>query len=57
MMGHREPLKYGHEWDALTRWRRHLRKRAGKFKRTKIAFNRRVRRTYRIDADVIDRFP
>lgn len=44
MMGHKEPMKGGLEYDAFTGWRRVLIWRAGQRKRTKQAFSRRVRR-------------
>lgn len=47
MMGHREPLRGGDEVDTFSRWRRLLKKRAGKFKRVKVRFNRRVRRLFK----------
>lgn len=47
MMGHREPLRGGDEVDTFSRWRRLLKKRAGKFKRVKARFNRRVRRLFK----------
>lgn len=45
MMGHREPLKSGDEYDALTRWRRYLRFRPGQRKAMKRAVNRRNRKS------------
>lgn len=44
MMGHREELKSGDEYDALTRWRRYVGYRAGTVKAIKRGFNKRVRR-------------
>jgi hypothetical protein len=45
MMGHRERLYGGCEFDAFTRgWRKYLVKKAGKFKKIKVRFNRRIRR-------------
>ncbi len=49
MMGTREPLICGDEYDYLTRARRFCRKRAGKFVRVKRAFWRRVRKAYRLE--------
>lgn len=48
MMGTREPLKGGDEYDYLTRARRYYNKRAGKFKPIKQGFWRRVRKIYRL---------
>jgi hypothetical protein len=48
MMGTKEALKGGDEWDCLTRARRFERKKAGKFKTVKAGFWRRVRKTYRL---------
>lgn len=47
MMGHREVLRSGEEHDVFSRWRRYLRKRAGRFKRVKMKANRRIRRELR----------
>ena len=47
MMGHRERLRGGDEWDYLTRARRYSKARAGKFSRVKATFNRRVRKKAR----------
>lgn len=44
MMGHREPLKNGTEWDAFTGWRRFLRWKRGVLRQIKTKFNRRIRR-------------
>lgn len=44
MMGHREKLKSGDEYDAVTRWRRFLHWRAGQRKRVKRQLARRARR-------------
>jgi hypothetical protein len=51
MMGHREPLISGDEWDYLTRkGRRIVSARSGQISRIKRAFNKRVRKTARLDA-------
>lgn len=53
MMGHREPLRSGDEYDYLTKQgRRVIRPKAGKFSRVKRAFNRRVRKTARLAAQL-----
>jgi len=44
MMGHREELKSGDEYDALTRWRKYVGYRAGTVKAIKRKFNKRIRR-------------
>lgn len=46
MMGHREPLKGGDEWDVFTGWRKVLKytARAGVCRAIKTKFNRRQRR-------------
>lgn len=44
MMGTREPLKGGDEWDYLTRARKYYAKRAGKFTKIKRQFWKRVRK-------------
>ena len=45
MMGHREKLKGGDEFDALTKTgRRYVRFRAGEAKAVKVKFSRRTRR-------------
>lgn len=44
MMGHRERMKGGDEWDAFTGWRRWYYWRAGKLHHIKKKFSRRVRR-------------
>jgi len=44
VMGHREPLKSGDEYDALTRWRRVCSYRPGTVKAIKRGFNKRIRR-------------
>ena len=48
MMGHREALRGGVEWDYLTRARRYFFKRAGKFTAVKRRFNKRVRKVARL---------
>jgi hypothetical protein len=50
MMGTRESLRGGHEHQCLTRWRRYLRKRPGRFTSAKAAFWRRTRKAYRLRA-------
>jgi hypothetical protein len=50
MMGHREKLKSGNEWDFLTRAKRFYRKRAGFRAWVKRTFNKRVRRDARLNA-------
>lgn len=47
MMGHREPLKNGAEWDAFTGWRRFLHWKRGALAKIKAQFNRRARREAR----------
>jgi hypothetical protein len=47
MMGHREKMSGGMEVDTFSRWRRYMKKRAGRFKRVKTMFSRRVRREAR----------
>lgn len=44
MMGHRERMIDGDEFDALTRWKRILRWRGGERKKMKRKFNKRIRR-------------
>lgn len=44
MMGHREKLKGGDEYDALTRWKRYLGWRPGQRKLVKRQFWKRQRR-------------
>lgn len=44
MMGHREELKGGFEWDAFTGWRRVHNWNPGVRRYIKARFNRRVRR-------------
>lgn len=41
------PMKGGDEYDGLTRWRRYLAKRAGRWKAVKRGYWRRVRRVLR----------
>ncbi len=49
MMGHRERLKGGDEWDALTRnWRSVLHWKPGQTRKAKRTFNKRVRRLARM---------
>lgn len=48
MMGHREPMVSGDEYDALTRWRRFLRWRSGERVRIKRSFNKRMRRRIKL---------
>ncbi len=48
MMGTREPLVGGDEYDYLTRGRRRIKKRAGKFRPVKRGFWQRVRKAYRL---------
>jgi len=43
MMGHKEMLIDGDEYDALTRWRKYFDWRAGVRKKTKRKFNKRQR--------------
>ena len=43
-MGHRDKMKSGDEYDALTRWRRLLRWRPGQRRRIKQQHNKRLRR-------------
>jgi hypothetical protein len=50
MMGTREPLRGGAEWDAFTRWRRCCGKRAGRWAAIKRKFWRRVRKLHRLRA-------
>lgn len=45
MMGHREPLKNGAEWDAFSPWRRWLHFKRRVLRHIKTGFNRRARRT------------
>ena len=50
MMGHREPLKGGDEWDALTKGGRRVHSfKAGERKVIKRRFNKRVRKDAKID--------
>jgi hypothetical protein len=49
MMGHREELKSGDEYDALTRGKRYHRFRAGTRQKIKRQFNKRQRREARDD--------
>ena len=50
MMGHREEMKGGAEYDKLTRWGRKLYgNKAGRATWTKAHFSRRVRREAKID--------
>lgn len=46
MMGHREELKGGDEWDVFSAWRHFIAKykKPGKVKKVKRLFNRRIRR-------------
>lgn len=48
MMGHRETLKGGAEFDALTRWRKLMHWRPGEVKAIKRAFWKRQRRQGRL---------
>jgi hypothetical protein len=50
MMGTKERLISGDEWDCLTRGRRYENKRAGKFRIIKAKFWRRVRKQARLRA-------
>ena len=50
MMGTREPLRDGFEYDALTRFRRRIRLRRGESVRAKRGFWKRVRRQARVEA-------
>ena len=43
MMGHRDPMKSGDEYDALTGWKRLLHWRPGERKKIKRRHNRRLR--------------
>ena len=47
MMGHRERLRGGDEYDALTRWQRFLRWRPGQRRAIKRRFNKRQRRAWK----------
>ena len=47
MMGHKEKLKSGDEYDALTGCRKFLGFRSGQRKRIKRKFNKRIRKKYR----------
>ena len=49
MMGHRESLKTGDEWDVFTRWRKLLKccGKAGHCRDVKRRFNKRLRREAR----------
>jgi hypothetical protein len=47
MMGHREKMKGGDEYDAFTGWRRFLRFRPGERKKTKHSFWKRIRASLR----------
>lgn len=49
MMGTRERLRGGDEWDYLTKGRRFFRKRPGKFAAVKARFWRRVRKLRRLE--------
>ena len=49
MMGHREPLKSGDEWDYLTRARRFFGSYRGKLKKIKRGFNKRIRKAARLE--------
>jgi hypothetical protein len=53
MMGHREPVKTGDEYDLITRWRRVLcyMKRPGVCKRIKAGINRRLRRAAKAEVE------
>lgn len=57
MMGHREQMKSGDEYDALTRWKRFCHFRPGKRKAIKRKLNKRQRRRpeYDIDEGIIER--
>ena len=48
MMGHRERLKSGDEYDALTRWRRFLRFRSRVRKAIKRQVNKRARKMWTV---------
>lgn len=48
MMGHRETLRGGNEYDAFTRWRRVIIWKSGEIKAIKKRFNRRIRRREKI---------
>lgn len=50
MMGHREKLRGGSEYDFLTRARRYYAKRAGKIRWWKRNFSKRVRRDAKEEA-------
>ena len=47
MMGHRERLKGGDEYDAFTKWRRCLHWRSGEIKKIKRGYHKRVRKEHR----------
>jgi hypothetical protein len=47
MMGHRETLKGGCEYDAFTDWRKVLHWQPGELRKIKRGFNQRVRRKER----------
>lgn len=49
MMERREPMKSGDEYDALTRWRKFLRWRAGERAKIKRLFRRRERRVGKVN--------
>ena len=50
MMGHREKLKGGDEFDALTGWRRFLHWKPGTRKHIKRKVNKRIRREAKLKA-------
>lgn len=49
MMGTREPLKGGDEWDFLTKAKRYCRSRAGARRIIKAKFWRRTRKQHRLE--------
>lgn len=44
MMGHKEKLRGGDEWDAFTDWRKVVKMQRGELSKTKKRFNKRQRR-------------
>lgn len=54
MMGHKEPMKGGAEFDAFSRWRKHLHWTRGHLAWIKKHFNRRVRREARAALEAKD---
>ena len=49
MMGHREQLKGGSEYDCLTKWRKYMKNHSGESHSVKKKFSRRVRREIKLE--------